>query len=385
MNPILPAPGAEALAHSELLAQKIRTEIAANDGWIDFAHYMQLALYAPGLGYYSGGAKKFGHGGDFVTAPEISPLFAQTLARQVAQVLDATAGNILELGAGTGSLAAGLLLELARLEKLPARYLVLEVSAYLRELQQQTLAKRLPPELLDRVQWLDELPQHFKGMVLANEVLDALPVHLIKTTGTEALEMGVAVGEHGFVWSERPLVNEAPLAMTTSLDLPSGYVTELCPAANGLIASLCHMLDEGVMLLIDYGFPRREYYHPQRSQGTLMCHYRHYAHDDPFLYPGLQDITAHVDFSGVAQTAVANGMDMKGYSGQAQFLINCGITDLLGRFSPHDIASYAPIAAQAQKLLSPAEMGELFKVIALSKGCEYSLIGFARGDRSHTL
>ena len=385
MNATLPAPDAEAIAHSEMLAQKIKTEIAGNQGWIDFARYMQLALYAPGLGYYSGGAKKFGHGGDFVTAPEISPLFAQCLARQAAQVLEATSGDLLELGAGTGSLAAELLLELERLQLLPGRYLILEVSAYLREVQQRTLAARLSPELLSRVQWLDALPENFSGMILANEVLDALPVHVVKTSAGGPLELGVVASEQGFAWSERPLANEQLQTSLAGLDLPPDYVTELCPAANGLVSSLAQMLESGVMLFIDYGFPRREYYHPQRNQGTLMCHYRHYAHDDPFLYPGLQDITAHVDFSTVAQTALANGLELKGYCGQAQFLINCGITELLSRVSPQDMALYAPLAAQAQKLLSPAEMGELFKVMALGKQCECSLLGFLQGDRSHTL
>jgi len=385
MNANLPAPDAEAIAHSEMLAQKIKTEIAGNQGWIDFARYMQLALYAPGLGYYSGGAKKFGHGGDFVTAPEISPLFAQCLARQAAQVLEATSSDLLELGAGTGSLAAELLLELERLQRIPGRYLILEVSAHLREVQQRTLAARLPPDLFSRVHWLDALPQNFSGMILANEVLDALPVHVVKTSVDGPLELGVVASDQGFAWSERPLANAQLQTLLAGLDLPPDYVTELCPAANGLVSSLAQMLESGVMLFIDYGFPRREYYHPQRNQGTLMCHYRHYAHDDPFLYPGLQDITAHVDFSAVAQTARANGLELKGYCGQAQFLINCGITELLSRVSPHDMALYAPLASQAQKLLSPAEMGELFKVMALGKRCECSLIGFIQGDRSHTL
>lgn len=385
MNAPLPIPDTEAFAHSQSLNRFIRSEIAANNNWIDFARYMHLALYAPGLGYYSGGAKKFGYAGDFVTAPEISPLFAQTLARQAEQVLQYTPGDILELGAGTGRLALELLLELDRRGNLPERYLILEVSAYLREVQQHTLAKSLPAEIFARVQWLDALPGHFKGLILGNEVLDALPVHLVKTTDKDTLEVGVSVTEKGFCWDERPLVSEPLLSLTTCLNLPHDYLTEVCPAATALIASLCHVLDEGVILLIDYGFPKREYYHPQRSQGTLMCHYRHYAHGDPFLYPGLQDITAHVDFSNVAQTAQANGLVVKGYCGQAQFLINCGITEILTRTSPHDIAVYAPLASQAQKLLSPAEMGELFKVIAVAKGCEYSLIGFDRGDKSYTL
>lgn len=385
MNTHLPLPDTEALAHSAQLMHVIRQAIAGNQDWIDFAHYMELALYAPGLGYYSGGAKKFGHGGDFVTAPEISPLFAQCLARQAAQVLQMTSGDLLELGAGTGKLAAELLLELDRQRQLPGRYLILEVSAYLRDLQRQTLAARLPAELLGRVQWLDVLPQRFSGVVLANEVLDALPVHVVKTAAAGPLELGVVVSGEGFAWSKRPLEDVELLRMLTMLDLPADYVTELCPAVAGLVRSLAQRLENGVMLFVDYGFPRREYYHPQRHQGTLMCHYRHHAHADPFLYPGLQDITAHVDFTAVAQAGMAQGLDIKGYCSQAQFLINCGITDLLGRVSPHDMARYAPLAAEAQKLLSPAEMGELFKVMALGRQCEAALLGFSRGDRSHAL
>lgn len=385
MNTILPVPSDQALASSESLIELVRASIDANNGWIDFATYMHQALYAPGVGYYSGGAKKFGHGGDFVTAPEISSLFAQTLTRQAAQILQRTSAGILELGAGTGRLAAEMLLELARLESVPEQYLILEVSAYLRETQKQTLESCLPTELLERVRWLEELPEQFSGLVLGNEVLDALPVHIIRTTDNEVLEMGVAWNEEGFFWAARPLADPHLQSLIPFLDLPPGYLTELCPAANGLIASLSNMLDKGVMLLIDYGFSRREYYHPQRAQGTLMCHYQHYAHDDPFLHPGLQDITAHVDFTGIAQTALANGMELEGYCGQAQFLINCGITEILARTSPDDMAAYIPRASAAQKLLSPAEMGELFKVIAFGKQCECSLIGFSQGDRSHTL
>lgn len=385
MNTTLPTPDAEASTHSASLSTLIKKIIDGNEGWIDFANYMELALYAPGLGYYSGGAKKFGQSGDFVTAPEISPLFAQTLARQIAQVIEAGNPDILELGAGTGRLALELLLELARMKQLPDRYLILEVSAHLRQVQQETLAQHLPAALLAKVQWLEALPENFSGVILGNEVLDALPVHLIKTTEREAIEIGVACDQHGFYWAERALTDQNLKKVVTDLQLPVGYVTEICPAASALLASLANMLDAGLILLIDYGFPRHEYYHPQRSQGTLMCHYRHYAHGDPFLYPGLQDITAHVDFSNVAQSALANRMVLKGFCGQAQFLINCGITELLSRVSPHDMAAYVPLASQAQKLLSPAEMGELFKVIAMTKGFDGDLIGFTQGDRSHTL
>ncbi len=381
----LPSPNHAALAHSRQLTALIRAEMDAAGGWIDFARYMHLALYAPGLGYYSGGAKKFGSDGDFVTAPEISPLFARTLARQAAQILQLTSGDILELGAGTGRLAAALLLELHKLDQAPPQYLILEVSADLRQMQQETLQQTLPPELMHRIHWLDMLPDAFTGMVIGNEVLDALPVHVIKTRGDGLSELGVAWAEDRFCWSERPLTSGPLLEQATKLELPPAYVTELCPAATGLVASLAAMLQHGALLFIDYGFPRREYYHPQRSQGTLMCHYRHYAHGDPFIHPGLQDITAHVNFTAIAETGVANGLQLLGYGGQAQFLINCGITDLLNQVSPSDVANYLPLAAQAQKLLSPAEMGELFKAMALGKGITQSLLGFQRGDKSHTL
>lgn len=381
----LPTPDLEALAHSRQLVQLICSEIEAAGGWIGFARYMELALYQPGSGYYSGGARKFGEAGDFVTAPEISPLFGQTLARQAAQVLQQTQGNLLELGAGTGKLCAQLLLELQMLDALPPQYLILEVSAYLREVQRETLQQLLPPELLSRVQWLDALPDKFTGLMLANEVLDALPVHIVQTGESGLQELGVGRKGDMLGWAAREISSNELREKVSRLDLPAGYKTEICLAANGLLASLADMVERGVILLIDYGFPRHEYYHAHRSEGTLMCHYRHHAHSDPFLYPGLHDITAHVDFTAIAEAGVTNGLQLLGFCSQAQFLINCGITGLLQRFSPTDMAAYAPVAAQAQKLLSPAEMGELFKVIALGKGYEQSLLGFTQGDKRHRL
>jgi len=381
----MPEPSADALAHSLQLVDRIGDEIHAAGGWIDFSRYMHLALYAPGLGYYSGGARKFGKGGDFVTAPEISPLFAQTLAQQAAQVIHQTQGSILELGAGTGILAAELLLELQSMECLPQQYCILEVSAYLQDVQRATLEQRLPPELLQRVAWLHAIPDTFKGLMLGNEVLDALPVHVLRQAETGIAEMGVTIGDSGFAWQEQALTSGQLYDFASAMDFPPGYTTEVCPAAHALIASLASSLEAGVILMIDYGFPRSEYYHPQRSEGSLMCHYRHYAHGDPFLYPGLQDITAHVDFTVIAQAGVESGMELLGYVGQAQFLINCGITQVLTRVSPADVSAYIPLASQAQKLLSPAEMGELFKVIALGKHFTEPLIGFVQGDKSHTL
>ena len=383
--PALPKPDAVALGHSASLQALIADHIAAASGWISFARYMELALYAPGLGYYSAGASKFGAEGDFVTAPEMTPLFGQTLARQVMDILQQTGGSILELGAGRGRLAAAMLEEMQRAGTLPEQYLILEVSADLKSVQQAYLQSVLPADLYAKLVWLDALPDGFTGVVVANEVLDAVPVHLVRRQNGAWQEMGVGLDTQGMLEMQpRPLADAELLQVTVSLHLPDGYQTEISPQVRALTTSLSASLQKGVLLFIDYGFPRAEYYHPQRSQGTLMCHYRHHAHGDVFLYPGLQDLTAHVDFSAVAEAGIAQGLQLLGYCGQAQFLINCGITDLMLRVPAHDLQRYAPLAGQAQKLLSPAEMGELFKVIALGKDVQ-PLAGFVRGDRSHTL
>lgn len=380
----LPIPNAEAQAQSRQLAALIQAKIEQSAGWLSFADFMQMALYTPDLGYYSGGAKKFGIGGDFVTAPEISPLFAQTLARQVAQVLAMTSGDVLELGAGTGKLAADLLLALHAAENAPKHYFILEVSAYLRQIQKETLQELLSPELLARVVWLDALPQNFLGVIIGNEVLDAIPLHLIHKTAGSLYERGVAHAD-GFIWQDRQLETGELYDLAASLDLPDEYLTEICPAATGLITSLAQVLQCGVIIMVDYGFSAREYYHPQRNLGTLMCHYQHYSHTDPLINVGLQDITAHVDFTSVARAGVGHGLDLSGFCTQAQFLMNCGILDLISQVPAHDMAKYAPLAAAAQKLLSPAEMGDLFKVIAFSKQIEQPLLGFSAGDKTHTL
>lgn len=381
----LPQPDAAPLALSARLTAMLRDEIAAAGGWISFARYMERALYAPGLGYYSAGAAKFGAAGDFVTAPEISPLFARTLARQAAAVLRETAGDVLELGAGSGRLAAVLLPELQRLDALPHRYRILEVSAHLREVQRETLEKNLPQALLQGVEWLEALPEALDGLVFGNEVLDALPVHLVVWRADGRYERGVAWSEDGPCWLERPLEAGVLHEAARRIVVPVDYLSEISLAVPALVASLAERLGHGMLLFIDYGFSRREYYHPQRRTGTLMCHYRQLAHDDPLLYPGLQDITAHVDFTAVAEAGVGHGLALLGYATQAQFLINCGITDLLAQVSPRDAATYLPLAAQAQKLLSPAEMGELFKVIALGRGLHAPPLGFRQGDRRHVL
>ena len=385
----LPTPSVEAQKHSQQLITLIQKTINAQKGWISFAEFMHLALYAPGLGYYSAGSQKFGDsktgGGDFVTAPQISPLFAQTVSNQVAQVLNITHGNILELGAGTGKLAADILLTLAELGSVPAKYFILEVSDHLRQVQLETLRNKLPQHLVQRVEWLTELPSNFNGVIIGNEVIDAIPVHIVHVKDDGIYERGIAIEAVEFAWQDKVLNESSLLDVVRKLNLPEGYVTEVCPAASGLITSLAHSLQQGIILMIDYGFAAREYYHPQRNQGTLMCHYQHYAHSDPLINIGLQDITAHVDFTSIAHAGVNHGLALSGFCNQAQFLMNCGILELMSQVSPHDMARYAPLAAAAQKLLSPAEMGDLFKVIAFSKNLNEPLIGFVAGDKSHTL
>ena len=382
-NP-LPTPSPEALEHSTHLTRAIQDDIAQHGGWISFARFMELALYMPGLGYYTAGSHKLGEAGDFITAPELSALFGRTLAGQVQQVMAHSAPHILELGAGSGKLAVDMLTELEHLDALPESYSILEVSADLRQRQQALLQQRLP-HLEQRVVWLDALPDSYSGAVIANEVLDALPVHLVHWNDSALNERGVVVQADGFAWAERKIDDMALLAAAQKIVVPDDYVSEICLAAHGLIQSLASRMERGALLFIDYGFGAREFYHPQRNKGTLMCHYRHHAHDDSFYLPGLQDITAHVDFTAVAEAGIDAGLSLIGYTNQAFFLINGGITDLLAQVSPEDLKTYLPLSAQMQKLTSPAEMGDLFKVIAFAKGMDASLSGFARGDLSRAL
>ena len=383
----LPVPTPDAQLFSAALKQRIADEIVAAGGWIDFAHFMTLALYAPGMGYYSGGAHKFGPAGDFVTAPELSPLFSYTLAAQVAQILALSAPQIIEVGAGSGRLAADLLAELEQRGALPERYAILELSGELRARQQQMLTQRVP-HLLPRISWLDRLPEHFDGLILGNELLDALPTHRVCWEATNILEEGVVWQNGEFVWASRPAsgrVREAAQVLADELILPAAYTSEINLAARDWIASMADLLGQGALLLIDYGFPRSEFYHPQRSSGSLMCHYRHHAHDDPFFWPGLQDITAHVDFTALTETACQAGLTLLGYTTQAEFLLNCGLLDVLSRTPAEESLRYLPQAQAVQTLISPAEMGDLFKVIAFGRGIDETLIGFAQHDRSERL
>jgi SAM-dependent MidA family methyltransferase len=343
------------------MLERIRSEIAAAGGWISFARYMELALQ----GYYGRSDRQFGAKGDFVTAPELGDLFGRTLARQLAQFPELP---ILELGAGTGALAETLLDE--------REYFILETSAALRSLQEKRLGSR--------VKHLDRLPERWRGIVIANEVADAIPVHAVAWRSEGVMERGVSFQNRNFCWEERPatggLQEEA-----RKIEVPTPYESEIGLAARAWMRTLCERLERGLILVIDYGFPRREYYHPQRAAGTLMCHHRHRAHADPFLRPGAEDITAHVDFSALTAAARDAGAEVLGYATQAQFLVNCGITEVLAEANVENALVYAPIAAQAQKLLSPAEMGELFKVLAVGRGVAGPLVGFSHGDRSPAL
>ena len=342
--------------------RRIAEEIAAAGGWISFARYMHLALHEPGVGYYASGARKFGRGGDFVTAPELGDLFGRTLANALRGF-----DRILELGAGSGALAEVLTRELG------CEYLILETSAELRLRQQEKLG--------NRISHVARLPSGFRGAIIANEVADALPVHVVHWTAEGIMERGVS---SPLAWADRAATGVL-LETAKQIDAPAPYISEINLAARAWVRSLAEALEQGVIYVIDYGFPRHEYYHPQRATGTLMCHYQHKAHADPFARPGEEDITAHVDFSALAEAAHEAGAEVLGYTNQAQFLVNCGITDVLTQANVENALHYAPIAAQAQKLLSPAEMGELFKVLAVGTRLTAPLLGFTRGDRSHTL
>ena len=386
----LPVPDADAIAHSHKLVEVITEEMHRQGGQITFEHYMSMVLYHPGLGYYASGSQKFGAGGDFVTAPQISSLFSWCLARQCCEILNALPADenrsILEFGAGTGIMAADILLELEKLGALPDRYYILEVSADLRQRQQTTLENKAN-HLIDSVDWLDRLPdQGFSGVVLANEVLDAMPVHRFYKKSQLLGEYYVAWQDSKFVWREGGFSNDSveKKVRERAKSLPEVYLSEINLAADAWISAIGEQLRNAVVLIIDYGFPRDEYYHPQRNQGSLMCHYRHHSHEDPFLYPGLQDITAHVDFSAVAEAADAAGLHIIGYTNQAFFLLGNKVDSYLGGMDSSS-PEYLKLAQQLKTLTMPGEMGELFKVIALGRNFNRNLQGFALKDDRYRL
>jgi len=388
---MLPPLSADEAQHSERLAALLRGELAACGGWLSFERFMELALYAPGLGYYSAGSVKLGTGGDFVTGPEVSALFGRCVARQCREVLRAVGGGILELGAGTGRMAAAVLGELAAHDALPERYAILEVSADLAERQRAALAG-LPPRLRERLVWLERLPQvPLRGVILANEVADALPCRRFLWNDGQVQELGVALGSGatpGF--RDQPAAADAALARACEAligsladPLPPRYVSEVCLRVTPWIAALGACLEQGAVLLSDYGLPRRHYYHPQRSGGTLRCHFKQRAHDDPYINVGVQDITAWVDFTRVAEAGSAAGLEVSGFATQAAFLLASGLEGLVAEAAAG--AAHARLAGEARRLIMPEEMGEAFKFMALTRGYDAPLTGFALQDLRHQL
>jgi SAM-dependent MidA family methyltransferase len=367
-------------------------ELTAAGGWLSFERFMELALYAPGLGYYSAGSVKLGAGGDFVTAPEVSELFSRCIARQCGEVLAHTGGEILELGAGTGRMAEAVLKELAANDLLPERYAILEVSADLAERQRERLM-RLPEALRERLVWLERLPQRpVHGVMLANEVADALPCARFRVGAAGIRELGVVLdASSGAAAASPSRFTEAETAPGASLaqaceeilislpgPLPDGYTSEVCARVAPWIGALGGCLARGLLLLSDYGLPRRHYYHPQRIGGTLRCHYKQRAHDDPYRNLGLQDISAWVDFTRVAEAALAAGLEVKGFATQAAFLLGCGIEPLVRQAA--EGIERTRLAGEARRLMLPGEMGEAFKLMALTRGLDIPLSGFALQD-----
>ena len=385
---MLPALSADEQRHAEAVGERIRAEITAAGGAVSFDRFMDLALYAPGLGYYSAGSVKIGAAGDFVTAPEVSDLFGRCVAAQCAQVLSTTGGEILEVGAGTGRLAATVLEALAAGGSLPDRYAILDVSADLAE-RQRVLLHTLPSSLRERVVWLERLPERpFRGVILANEVLDALPLHRFTMRQGRFHELGVTLAGSSF--AEHEMQPSAALASAWSAmlpelseSLPDGYRSEICLRVEPWIATLGGCLEQGAIVLFDYGLPRAHYYHPQRLDGTLQCHFRQRAHNDPFVNLGVQDITAWVDFTRVAEAAVAANLEVLGFVTQAAFLLATGIEAFAAEAT--GTVERARRAGEARRLLLPGEMGEAFKVMALGKNYDTALTGFSLQDLRRSL
>ena len=390
LPPSLPEPDAHSASHSERVAAFIRARIADAGGDISFAEYMQHALYAPGLGYYAAGATKFGEAGDFITAPEVSSVFGRIVARQCAEVLaQIDGGEILEYGAGSGKLAVDILGCLAELDALPPAYRILEVSADLRERQEECLHQHVP-DLAHLVTWLSAPPDSIHGVVVANEVVDALPVERFVRRDEGVMQLRVRAGQNGLEFAELPAPERLGAAVETierdiGERLPDGYVSEVCIALPDWIAQVSGFLQEGVVLLFDYGVSRREYYARERSDGWLRCHYRHHAHNDPLILPGIQDLTAWVDFTGVAVAAAKAGFDVAGFSTQAQFLMAGGLDVEMQGFGKLSLEGQLELSRQIKTLTLPGEMGEHFKCMALRKGSCTTPSAFDLADRTHTL
>jgi SAM-dependent MidA family methyltransferase len=385
----LPSPDAASEAHSKRVSQHLQSLIDAAEEGIPFSRFMHEALYAPGLGYYAAGARKFGPAGDFTTAPEISSLFGAVLGRQIAAILEDAGGSMLEFGAGTGALAVQLLRKLAELDALPDRYIILEVSPDLVERQQALIASELP-ELAELVCWIDSLPDDFRGVVVANEVADAIPVERFRIDGGRVMRAHV-VGQNGrFDWQFAPAPDDMQAAVRrieadTGQSLPDGYCSELAPGREAWVRDIAERLAHGTLVLIDYGVSRREYYAPDRNDGWLQCHFRQHVHGNPLILAGIQDITAWVDFTAIASTAVAAGLSVNGYASQGPFLLSGGLDYEFADFTTLSETRQAALSGQAKLLTMPGEMGENFKLIALTRGAVGPLPAFRDTDRAHAL
>lgn len=382
----LPQPTKAARLASETLQTLIRDAIDAQNGSLPFRDFMQLAMYAPQYGYYTGGSHKIGASGDFITAPTISPLFGQTLARQIAALLPQTDGNIYEFGAGTGALAATLLNSIS--PDLLKRYYIIELSPELAERQREYVQQHAP-EHAAKLQHLNALPEQFDGILIGNEVLDAMPVELVRRKADGSfVRLHVCHDGTQFALTEQAL-DKAELLADAQEHFPhsyTDYTSELHPEQHAFVRTLAHKLKRGAMIWIDYGFDAAQYYHPQRTQGTLIGHYRHHTVNDPFFQIGLTDLTAHVNFTGIAQTGCDSGLDLIGYTSQAFFLLNLGITELLSAQHPDSASpAYIQAAAALHTLTAQHEMGELFKVMAFGKNIDVDWQGFAFGDMCHKL
>ncbi len=391
----LTEPDDEAKNRSRLIVQCIQQQCDAAGGHIPFSEYMNIVLYQPGLGYYSGGLQKFGASGDFVTAPEISPFFGQCLAFQTAEVLqnfDATSANqktILEFGAGSGVLAVDILQQLEKLSTLPDQYLILELSLELQHRQQETIKSKVP-HLYPRVQWLQQIPAQLNNVVIiANEVMDAMPVECFRLRDGAVETMQVSIE------GEKPVAHYVAdtladkkikiIEQRSELKFTDAYHSEYNPAVSAWLSALADTIDQAVILLIDYGYNEKEYYHPDRVAGTVMCYHQHKAHEDFFWWPGLQDITAFVNFTDLAYSAVDSGFDVSGYTTQAAFLLANGLSDLHATKVTSELQQQITLSQQIKTLTLPSEMGERFKVMALTKNYEQPLSGFSMLDLRNRL
>jgi len=381
--PTMPIASEIEIQLSEQLKTKIIQDIHSNQGWISFDRFMEFALYDPEFGYYTGNLRKFGEKGDFVTASEISSFFAKTMCIQFEEIFLSLDKNIIEIGAGSGKFALEVIQSLD--SKKIDHYFILEISHSLRKHQYELLRKNLPPHLFSKVQWIDQIPQEYNGIIFCNELLDALPVDLIKKSSGIPYQKGVGLENDLFIWKDKAIKDLSIYDHINLESLPDNYLAEDAIHIKSWINKISESISKGVVIIIDYGFNHSEYFHEQRSQGTLMCHFKHHAHDNPLIQVGIQDITSHVNFSYLAREASSKGLHINGFISQANFLINCGILELLEKVNIEDSVLYMKSVSEIQKLLSPSEMGDLFKVMTIEKNIDINLLGLKNNNKVTTL